>query len=108
MGQIAIVARLKDGAETKAAELVASGPPFDLAGAGLDRHAVYIAADEVVFVFEGPEVESLVGEIVDQPFQWQLSEAFDAWRELVEGQPRIARAAYAWVQEVESSEIAST
>jgi len=106
MEQLAIVARLRPGAEPQAIKLVEGGPPFDPAEVGLTRHAVYVSADEVVFVFEGHEVEWIVDEMVDQPFQWQLSEAFDAWRGLVDGQPRIARAAYAWSGEVESPEAA--
>jgi hypothetical protein len=51
MEQLAIVARLKSGAEPRARELIASGPPFDPAESGFDRHAVYLSVDEVVFVF---------------------------------------------------------
>jgi len=108
MEQIAIVAHLKSGLEPQAAKLIATGPPFDPAEVGLSRHAVYLAADEVVFVFEGPQVEWIVDEMVDGPFHWRLSEAFDAWRPLVDGQPRIARAAYSWARENDSTEIAST
>jgi hypothetical protein len=108
MEQIAIVAHLKSGMESQAARLIAAGPPFDPAEVGLNRHAVYLAADEVMFVFEGPQVEWIVDEMVDGPFQWRLSEAFDAWRPLVDGQPRIARVAYAWAREVDSTEVASS
>ena len=55
MQRIAIVARLKPGAEERAAELIEGGPPFDARARGFERHAVYLSADEIVFVFEGPE-----------------------------------------------------
>jgi hypothetical protein len=96
MEQLAIVARLRSGAGPEAAELIASGPPFDPAEQGLARHTVFLSAGEVVFVFEGHEVEWLVDGMVDDPFHWRIAEALDAWRPLIEGQPRIARAAYTW------------
>lgn len=96
MDQVAIVARLKPGAEPRAAELLCTGPPFDPAQQGLERHTVYLSATEVVFVFEGSEVDRILGDLVDDPFAWLLSEALDRWRPLIEGQPRIARPAYAW------------
>jgi hypothetical protein len=94
--RIAIVAHLKDGVEPRARELLEGGPPFSPRERGLSGHAVYLSASEVVFVFEGDEVEWRVDDLVNEPFQWPLAAAFDRWRELVEGPPRIARAVYAW------------
>ncbi len=105
MHQLALVARLRPGAEAEAAELIAAGPPFDPAETGLTRHAVYLSASEVVFVFEGPEVEWIVDGLVDHPFAWRLTRALDAWRPLVESNPRIARVAWSW--EAEQQEIGS-
>jgi hypothetical protein len=94
--QIAIVARLKPNAEQRARELIAQGAPFDLAESGLQRHTVYLAADTVVFVFEGHEVEWIVDRLIDKPFQWGVMGALEAWRPLVDGHPRIARAVQFW------------
>ncbi len=99
MQQLAIIAALKSGAESRAAELIAKGPPFDPNENGLDGHTVYLSADEVVFVFEGKEVEWIVDALVDEPFHWSLLTALDEWRPLLDGQPRIARPAYSWKQE---------
>ncbi len=96
MEQIAVVARLKSGAEPRAAELIAEGPPFELAHSGLERHTVYLSADEVMFVFEGHEVEWIVDGLVDEPFHWPLLAALEDWRPLLEDNPRIARPAYSW------------
>ena len=104
MQQLAIVARLKNGAELRAAELIAKGPPFDPEDSGLERHSVYLSAGEVVFVFEGLGAEWVVDDLVDNPFHWPVEDAFDAWRPLVEGEPRIARTAYAWTREAASAE----
>jgi hypothetical protein len=98
MQQLAIIARLKSGAEPRAAELIAKGPPFDPNMGGLDRHTVYLSAGEVVFVFEGREVDWIVDDLVDDPFRWLLTEALDAWRPLIEGEPMIARPAYTWAR----------
>lgn len=99
MDRIAIVARLKDGAEVRAAELIAQGPPFDPGQTDLARHVVYLSADEVVFVFEGTQVEWIVDRLVDDPFQWLVGDALERWRPVLEGQPRIARPAYSWSRE---------
>lgn len=99
MEQIAIVARLKSGAEPRAAELVAQGAPFDPGRSGLERHTVYLSADEVVFVFEGSEVEWIVDGLVDEPFHWPVMAALDDWRPLLEDHPRIARPVYSWKRE---------
>lgn len=96
MEQLAIIAHLKEGAETEAAALVARGAPFDPVEAGLRRHTVFLAADTVVFVFEGDEVEWIVDGLVDEPFQWDLLDAFEEWRPLLDGHPRVARVAYSW------------
>jgi hypothetical protein len=95
VGSIAIVARLRPGSEEQAAELIRKGPPFDPGERGFGRHAVYLSAGEVVFVFEGDEVEWLVEEMVGEP-AGVLASALAEWEDLVEGPPRIARAAFAW------------
>ena len=99
MQQLAIVARLKTGAEPRAAELIARGPPFNPEASGLDRHTVYLSAGEVVFVFEGREVEWIVEQLVDDPLRPLAADALEEWRPLVEGEPRIARPAYVWLGE---------
>ena len=96
MDKVAIVARLKPGAEPRAAELLAQGVPFDAEESGLERHVVYLSAGEVVFVFEGHEVDSVVDDLISEPFHWPLLRALEAWRPLIDENPRIARPAYEW------------
>ena len=96
MERIAVIARLREGAAERAAELLAQGPPFDPANVGLSRHAAYLSAREVVFVFEGPEVEWIVDDLATTGFQAPIAAALDAWRELVEEPARLARSAYSW------------
>jgi len=94
--RLALVARLKPGSQTRAEELIAKGPPFDPQQVGFVRHSVFLSATEVVFLFEAHEVEWLVNALVEDPFQWMIIDALDAWRPLVEGHPRIAREQFYW------------
>jgi hypothetical protein len=100
--RIAIVAGLKPGMEERARKLLEGGPPFDVAAAGATRHVVYASTSDVVFVFEGHELERRLHEIVSAPFESALTSALDQWRDAVDGPARIARAVYAWEAEAET------
>jgi hypothetical protein len=41
---------------------------------------VYLSSGEVVFVFEGHEVEWALDDVVDARFNWMLSEALERWQ----------------------------
>ena len=94
MHSVAIIARLKTGAEQQATELLAQGPPFDPDEIGLQRHVAYVCGDEVVFVFEGssPEGEMLTLSAEDPT----IARAAEAWAECLNGRPRLARSAFSW------------
>jgi hypothetical protein len=96
MERVAIIARLRPGTEQRAVELVRAGPPFDLAETGIVRHRIYISPTEVVFVFEGHEVEWIVDKLIDEPFHYELHRALEQWREIVEGPPHVARQRFGW------------
>jgi hypothetical protein len=96
MERVAIVAPVKEGSGPRAAALIAAGPPFDLAETGIAHHNVYLSAGEVVFVFEGHQVEWMVDDLINDPFRPELQNAFDAWRSIVDGSPRIAREQFGW------------
>src|SRR5437870_10113647 len=99
MERVAIVARLKEGSQNRAAELIAEGPPFDLTETGIVRHSVYLSASEIVFVFEGHQVEWMVNDLIDDPrFHPEFQSAVDQWRTIVDGPPRIARERFGWEQ----------
>jgi hypothetical protein len=84
MERVAIIARLKEGSEQRAE----------------------ISPSEAVFVFEGHEVEWIVDDLIDEPFHYELQRALDQWREIVEGQPRVAREWYGW--QLEETDPAAT
>ena len=93
MKRLLIVARLRDDAHDEAEVLLREGPPFDPEAAGLDRHAAYLTAGEVVFVFEAPEVEWIVNDLVDDP---RIASFFAPWEKLIEGTPRLAHERFYW------------
>jgi hypothetical protein len=93
MNRLMIVARLKRDAHEQAEELLAQGPPFDLEELGFHRHGVSLTAGEIVFLFEAPEVEWIVNDIVDDPV---ISAAFAPWQKLIEETPRLAHERFYW------------
>ena len=96
MNRLMIVARLKDGAHEAAEELIAKGPPFDPGDLGFHRHGAYLTASEVVFLFEAPQVEWIVNDIVDDVV---ISAAFGPWHKLIDGPPRFAHERFFWSRE---------
>ena len=95
MDRIAIVVPFPAEQGDVVAKLLEAGPPFDLAEAGIERHAVYVTAREAVFVFEGADIEWELDDLVHE-FHPQVAQALAQWRELVEGEPRIARPVFLW------------
>jgi hypothetical protein len=96
MERLAAIVPLKEGTAERAARLTADGPPFDLAEAGFERHAVYLTDREVVFVFEGHDVKWKLDDLVDDPFHPLLQDALARWADIADGRPRVARTVYAW------------
>ncbi len=93
MERLALVAKLKEGAGERAAELVRGGPPFDPGERGFGRHSVYLAPEHVVFVFESDGAAETVGELLAERAG---SAAFAAWAPLLAGPPEIALEGYHW------------
>lgn len=97
MKRLVIVGRVRDGAHGQALELIRKGPPFDPAARGFDRHGVYLSSGEVVFVFEAAaDVEWRLDDFVSDFAAHPLHEAFEQWRPLLDGEPRIAREEFVW------------
>jgi hypothetical protein len=94
MQRIAVIAKLREGAADEARELLDAGPPFDPDALGFDRHAVYVSDDEVIFIFEGARVASLVRTL--SAAGGGTRQAFAAWEPLIVGLPRLAQEAYFW------------
>ena len=88
-----MTARLKRGSEDAAADIVRAGPPYDPREIGLVRHGVYLGGSEVVFVFEGPNLEQELLDLLNYP---ATSAAFAVWGPLLEGTPSIAHELFYW------------
>jgi hypothetical protein len=91
--RVAVVAKLLPGSRERAAQILAGGAPYGLALAGFRRHSVFLGEDAVVFVFEGPGIEGLVRDLVNDPTR---SAAFSTWGPLLEGTPELAREGFYW------------
>jgi hypothetical protein len=57
---------------------------------------VFLSQSEVVFVFEGDEVEWRLDDLVSDFFSAGMQQAFSQWRELVATEPQLAEQAYFW------------
>jgi hypothetical protein len=103
--RVAVIVKLKPGAGERAAELVEEGPPFDLHEFGFERHTVYLADDEAVFVFEGPQAEAHVASATAELGPAVLR----AWEPLVDGPPKFAQGVFSWTKdEAGASEVQSS
>jgi hypothetical protein len=95
----AVVVPLRPDSELEVQALLAHGPPFDPEKIGLDSHEVFLARDEVVFVFESSYGTAAIESLLADP---GFLERAGAWHEYIAGPPRIATQIYAW--ETEDSE----
>lgn len=93
MESFVVVAPLKPNTQDQARDLIAQGPPMDLEASGLTRHSVYLSANEVIFLFEGPDAQRVVEGMVNDPV---MSAQFSAWGPLLDGTPFTARRVFDW------------
>jgi hypothetical protein len=91
--RLAVIAKLRAGAEAHAAELVERGPPFSPSEIGFTRHSVFLTGDHVIFVFEGGKLNDLLRMVVKAPTS---GAALREWEQVLEGMPRVAREVYSW------------
>jgi hypothetical protein len=91
--QMLVIARLKQGTDAQARELIAQGPPFDASEMGFDRIAVYLTSSEVAFRFEGEGAAHKLAAVIDDMV---VSASFSHWAALLEGTPKLAHEAYFW------------
>ena len=92
MQRLAVIAKLRPGTSEEATNLVELGPPFDPGRYGIERHSVFLAADLVVFIFEGGQPNSLLAAL-GAPTS---SRCWAAWEPLLDSTPSIAREVYHW------------
>ena len=93
MQRLAVIAKLKPDSEERAAKLIEEGPPFDPSEIGFQKHFVFLASDQVVFVFEGGNLNELVAKARKDP---SSTGALRSWEQIIEGMPHVAREMYSW------------
>jgi len=93
MSRAVVVLPLREGTSEQAAELLRGGPPFDPEEVGLERHHVFLTEREAVFLFEA-DSRDVSDKLMGEGRFWS---AASAWKNLVEGPPRLAEDAYSWV-----------
>ena len=91
--RVAVVATLKPGSRERAGAILAQGAPYGIDRAGFRRHSVFLAEETVVFMFEGPGIERLVRDLVNDPAR---SGGFGVWAPLLDGTPALAREEFYW------------
>ena len=94
--RVALIASFDPDQADKVRALLDVGPPYDLAESTIDRHAVYLSSREVVFVFEGPDIEWEVEDISDEFFRPAIRATLTEWRKLVDEEPRLGHPIFAW------------
>ena len=57
------------------------------------RHSIFLATEAVIFVFEGPDIQGLVRELVVDPTR---SAAFSVWGPLLDGARVVAQEEFFW------------
>jgi hypothetical protein len=93
MRHFVVTARLKPGSASKVLELLREGPPFDLEESGLERHMIFLADDQLVFMFEGNRAEEEAARLLDQAPV--LDKAGQLGR-CIEGSPTLPQEVFSW------------
>ena len=92
--RLAVIVPLKPTAQNEVRGLLEKGLPFDPATiAGLDRHEVFLAADQVVFLVETHLGPDELAPLVADPRLWEVAAS---WREHVAGPPALAEEVFSW------------
>jgi hypothetical protein len=95
--RVAVVAKLLPGSRERATQILAEGAPYGLELAGFRRHSIFLATEAVIFVFEGPDIEGLVRELVVDPTR---SAAFSVWARSSMGRPFLRRKSFSGIPQV--------
>lgn len=90
---VLVLLPVRPEALTEVRALIAAGPPFDPGEIGLDRHEVFVAEDEVAFVFHAPPNARALERLLQDPGLW---EAAADWERVLTGPPRLAEHGYSW------------
>ncbi|MDX6667666.1 MAG: hypothetical protein QOK04_1046 [Solirubrobacteraceae bacterium] len=93
MSRFVITAKLKRGAQSKVEAILRQGPPFDLTDTSLERHEVFLAKDELVFLFEGPDARHEAMRLLQRPDALGPASRLAAH---LRGRPRLPEEVFSW------------
>jgi hypothetical protein len=93
MSRFVITVKLKRGSESRVRAILRQGPPFDLADTSLERHDVFLAKDELVFLFEGPHARREAVRLLERPDVLGPASRLAAH---LRGRPRLPEEVFSW------------
>jgi len=95
MGHFLITVRVRRGSSQAVRRILREGPPFDLEETSLERHLVFLAGNELVFLFEGPHAQEEAGRLLAHPTA--LAQA-SRLAPLLAGRPRMPEEVFSWAK----------
>lgn len=99
MDRVIMVVGLKSDARERARELAEQKSPLE-DEVGFDRAAIYLSESEVVFVFEGPDVDKSLMATLNDPVS---STTLSPWLPLFDGPLHRASEVYVWERDARDS-----
>jgi hypothetical protein len=96
MRHFVITVPLRRGSADAARQILREGPPFNLEDTSLERHMVFVAGDELVFLFEGAHAEEKALRLLQRPGVLGQAGRLAAH---VAGPPRIPAEVFAWAKD---------
>jgi hypothetical protein len=90
---VGIVVPLRKRGLAEATALIEQGPPFDLVALGVERHDVLLSEREVLFLFEGRQLDETMQRLLRERSVWQ---AASGWAQVIAGPPRLAAQRFGW------------
>jgi hypothetical protein len=93
MQQLVITAKLRPGSETEVRKLLLRGPSFELHGTGLDRHAVFLAPEQLVLLFEGERADEEAASLLERSGVLQAGSRLAGF---IEGELTMSQEVFSW------------
>ncbi len=93
MRRLMVTGKLRRGSKEAVRAILREGPPFQLSQTSLERHAVFLSGDEIVWLFEGVHAEREVKRLLGDPHG--LGRAGRIGLHLT-GRPRMPEEVFSW------------
>lgn len=93
MRRFLVTAKVRRGAKDAVRAILREGPPFKLPDTSLERHTIFLAGDEIVFLFEGVHAEEEVKRLLHDPHVLGQASRIGL---LLTGRPRMPEEVFSW------------